>query len=72
MPHPRRRAFIVVLNGEVGLTFGRVDVAAVAAAPDRVDGGSAHRPSKSEGMRPPNPIESDHRIRTRAATLLIG
>ena len=26
----------------------------------------------SDGKRPPNPIESDHLIRTKAATLLIG
>ena len=28
--------------------------------------------SDSDGKRPPNPTESDHRFRSKAATLLIG
>jgi hypothetical protein len=45
---------------------------AVAAVPTATCGFRGNAATDSDGKRPPNPIESGHLIRTKAATLLIG
>jgi hypothetical protein len=42
------------------------------AQPPSADVVALHQSAESEPMRPPNPIESGHRFRTKPATLLMG